>query len=177
MTRTLLGKWTSLSSRIRVYELDDSLEVEANEQYEVTRRRVFLDDVVLVTFHRAHGVAFLIITGLIAAFFDLLAIAMLTIGDKDMIGLIMVAIPGVPATIAFAIRAIYGVDIVTVYGKRSKLALRWRVRKEQAREVYGHICAIVRQAQQKRAAEYAAEAAAFAPATTEETPPLPPAED
>lgn len=173
MTRTLIGKWTSTISRIRVYELPDSLEIESNEQFEVSKRRVFLDDVELVTYHRRRGVAYLVLTGLIATFGNFFILLGIFIGGDAVAPLaIMGGIIGVPSTLAFLARLIWGLDIITVFGRRSKLALRFRLRKQKAREVYGHICAIVRDAQRRKAAEYAAEAP---PVATEEAPPLPPA--
>jgi len=57
--RVLLGKRSSLSMRQRIYGLPDFLEVEELEGYDVTRRRVLLDEVLLVTYHQAFGWAFL----------------------------------------------------------------------------------------------------------------------
>lgn len=175
MSRVQLAKYTSTVSRIRVYEHEDSLELESNEQYEVTRRRVFLDDVLLVTYHRRRGAAYLVVTGILALIFDGLAFASLGFGGwSAMPMVVMLMVPGLPATIGFLVRAIYGLDIVTVYGRRSKLAMRFRVRKQRAREVYERICTIVAQAQQRRAEEYAAEAAAAIPESESTEPPLPP---
>jgi hypothetical protein len=177
MTRTLLGKWTTATSRMRVYESPDGLEIESNEQYEVTRRRVLFDDVQLVTLHRQRGEAYLIVTGLAAAFFDALIVwAFTSLGEDAGLPIaIMLAIPGLPLTILFLLRAIFGLDIVTVFGRRSKIAIRYRVRKERAREVFARVCDRVREVHATSAAEYAAEAAVPAATTTaEEAPPLPP---
>ena len=54
---------------------------------------------------------------------------------------------GLPALIAFLTRLLLGVDVVTVFGRRSKTNLRFALRKQRAREVYGTICAAVRNAQ------------------------------
>lgn len=173
MNRKLLGRWTSAISRVRVYELPDSLEIEANEQFEVTRRRVFLEDVQLVTFHRRRGIAYLLVTGAIAAIAIGFTLFGLSIGAEMAWTFgIMFGFAGVPALASFLVRAIFGLDIITVFGRRSKLAIRFRIRKKRALEVYEHVCQLVHESQQRRAAEYAAEEAPVT--TSEEAPPLPP---
>lgn len=173
MNRTLLGKWTSTVSRVRVFEYPESLEIESNEQFEVTKRRVFLDDVQLVTYHRRRGVAYLVLTGIVATFANFFILLGVFLGGEAFVPMATIfGIFAVPATIAFLVRLIWGLDIVTVYSRRSKLAIRFRLRKTKAREVYGHVCAIVREAQRRKAAEYGSEAPTPAPESIE--PPLPP---
>lgn len=170
----LIARWTSALSRARVFEHPDSLEIESNEQYEVTKRRVFLDDVQLVTLHRRRGAAFLVVMGILSLFANFFILLGIFIGDEaaPVMGL-MFGIIAVPSTIAFLVRLIWGLDIVTVFGRRSKLTMRFRLRKEKAREMYAHVCALVAEAQRRKAEEYATEAAvATAPESTE--PPLPP---
>ena len=174
MTRALLGKWTSAMTRARVYEHPDSLEIESNEQFEVTKRRVFLDDVRLVTYHRRRGVTYLVTTGILATLANFVILFAFFMGGEVVAPVgILFGLVAVPSTLAFLIRAIWGLDIVTVYGRRSKLAIRFRLQKTKAREVYGHVCAIVREAQRRKAEEYAAEMPTPAASESSE-PPLPP---
>jgi hypothetical protein len=54
------------------------------------------------------------------------------------------------------LRLILGVDIVTVFGRRSRAAVRYGFRKAFARQVFENICARTAAAQQRRAEEIAA---------------------
>jgi hypothetical protein len=144
--RMLLGKARTLGSRAAIYEAEDGLEIEINEQYEVTQKRVLYDDVLMVTIHREMGAAFLVITGLWAAFFITIASWILSL-DRDVLP-VAVVFYGIaaPAAIAFLLRLVLGVDVVTVFGRRSKTAMRFALRKRRARQVYASICAVVRKA-------------------------------
>jgi hypothetical protein len=75
---------------------------------------------------------------------------------------IIFVIVGFPALIAFALRLMFRVDVITVFGKRTKAAIRFRLRKKRAREAYAQIVAAVQTAQQRMAREIAAEEAASA---------------
>ena len=160
--RTLLGKWSTLASRERVYQTPDALEVESSENYEIKVYRVFYDDVRVVTIHRYRGVLFLTLSGLFGAGLFALVAFILTRGNDAWPAAIPFSLMALPFAIAFLVRAIFGVDVITVFGRRSKATLRFRVKKQKARQVYGQICAIVRQAQ--RRAE---------PAPAEPAPPIP----
>ena len=49
--RERLGRRAGFSHREYVYRASDSFEIDEIEGYEVTRKRVFFDDVLLVTHH------------------------------------------------------------------------------------------------------------------------------
>jgi len=152
--RTYLGAASGFETRQRVYATRDCLEIDEIEQYDVTRRRVFYDDVLLVTYHRFRGWVFLLLTGLAA-----LAAAALSVEiarTEARAGLVLFALFGLPFLLAFVLRATLGVDAVTVYGRRSKARLHFPFRKGRAREVLMQICRSVRQAQQRLAARPAA---------------------
>ena len=136
-----------VGSRSTVYQSEDGLEIEVNEQYDVLQRRVLFDEVMLVTIHREKGGLFLLTTGTIAGTFFGLAILILVINFKAWPAALIFAAMGLPAFIPLVLRLILGVDVVTVFGKRSKAALRFAFRKRRAREVYGILCAAARRAQ------------------------------
>ena len=71
--RQLVAKWSSFAARERVYQTADGYEVEKSEHYDVEERRVFFDDVHLVTIHREFGTTYLIGTGLISLLITALA--------------------------------------------------------------------------------------------------------
>jgi hypothetical protein len=145
--RKLLNRYVGPMSRQTVYETAEGLEVESMEGYEVTQQRVLFEDVQLVTYHRELVAVFLIVNGLMGAFFVGITIlhASLTRGDV-MWSLIWTAFAA-PFLIALLLRLMFQVDVVTVFGRRSKARLRFSFRKKRAREIYGQICARVRQLQ------------------------------
>lgn len=146
-TRKLLGKSRSLGSRATIYQTPDALEIEVNEQYEVALKRVLFDDVLMVTIHREKGAVYLAITAMIALLFLGIGILIVSISVDAWPAAIIFAAFGLPALIALLVRLLLGVDVITVFGRRSKTDLRFALRKQRAREVYGTICAAVRSAQ------------------------------
>src|SRR5712692_1290442 len=67
--RKKLGRSTQAFAREAVYEMADGLETESSEHYEVIRKRVLFEDVLLVTYHREIGIWFMILNGLIGGLF------------------------------------------------------------------------------------------------------------
>jgi hypothetical protein len=163
--RTLLGRQAGLALRERVYETADGIEVESNDHYDVTRRRVFFDDVVLVTYHRPFGALFIVINSLFVMMMVGLSASMAAaLRTKDAWPVIIFwLIVATPSFIAVLLRLLLRVEVINVYGRRSKATLRYSWRKQHAREVYGRICARVRQAQRVNE-----------PAPERESPELPP---
>jgi len=53
----------------------------------------------------------------------------------------------VPSTIAIFLRLIYRVDVISIFGKRSRATIRFSFKKQQARELYGRLCHRTRQVQ------------------------------
>jgi hypothetical protein len=147
-TRKLLGRNVSIGSREAVYESDDAIEIDATDQYELAHKRVLFEDVMLVTYHREIGWMYIVLHGIVVIIF--LAIAAATAAWKG--GLIASAIISafaVPSIISILLRAIYQVDVISVYGRRSRAQVRFLFRKKRARELYGRICARARQIQRQ----------------------------
>ncbi len=145
--RTYLGAASGFEIRQRVYAARDCLEIDEIEQYDVMRKRVFYDDVLLVTYHRFRGRVYLLVTGL-AAFASAVLSAQIA-RTQTQLGLFFFALLGLPFLLAFALRATLGVDTVTVYGRRSKARLHFPFRRRRAREVLKQICRSVQQTQQR----------------------------
>ena len=59
--RRRLGKFATVVSREFVYETADGIEIESRDQYDVARKKVLYEEVLLVTFHREMGAIFLIV--------------------------------------------------------------------------------------------------------------------
>ncbi len=147
--RKLLGKSNTIVSRSAIYQVHDGLEIETNEQYDVVQRRVLFDDVLMVTIHRQIGALYLVGTGLIALFFLGIGLLIVSVNVDAWPAALIFGIFGAPALMAFLIRLFLGVDVVTIFGRRSKAHIRFTIRKKRAREVYGAICSAVRMAHRK----------------------------
>ncbi|MFL6245032.1 MAG: hypothetical protein ACJ74H_03335 [Thermoanaerobaculia bacterium] len=149
--RKLIGKASSLGGRSAIYQVHDGLEIDTSEQYDIVQRRVLFDDVLMVTIHREKGVLYLLITGALAAFFLGFAAMIVSVDVNDWPGAAVFVVFGFPALLAFLIRLFLGVDVVTIFGRRSKASVRFSLRKRRARQVYGAICAAVRTAHRSAA--------------------------
>ena len=152
-----------------MFRTDAAIEIDQMDHFEVRRKRVFFDDILLVTHHREVDTTFLIVNAVIAVLFWTFAVFFLIIGERA--GVIAFSCLAAPSTIAFILRLTLRVDVVTVFGRRSKAVLRYSFRKRFARETFADISARAAAAQQKLADEIAASAPLVVP---EETPPLPP---
>lgn len=151
--RTLLGTLSGATSVNRVYRTADAIEVDEIEGTDVTRRRVLLEEVLLVTHHREYGTAFVVTTAAIATVFGGLG-ALLAAMDPTA-GLVMFGLAGLPALLALAWRLALRLDVVTVYGRRTKASLRFSLRKARGREVYLLVCRLARDRQERLARQRA----------------------
>lgn len=174
LSRTLIGKTRTMTSRAEIYQTADGLEIESYEQYEVVQRRVLFDDVQMVSIHREAGVAYLVLTGFFAIVFLGIGIVILNVSFDAWPAALIFGIVGFPALVAFFVRLFLGVDVITIFGRRSKANLRYTIRKQRAREMYGTICATVRNAH--RMAERAMAASAPAQQLPDDVPQPPRAE-
>jgi hypothetical protein len=145
--RKLLGRNATFASRETIWQTDDGFEVETNIHYEISKRRVLFDDVLLVTIHRTSTPVYLAFTALFGLFFIGLGAMVLSLPRDAWPAAIPFFVIGAPSLVAFFLRLIYGLDVVTIFGRRSKAAIRFAMRKQRAREIYGQVCAAVRAAQ------------------------------
>jgi hypothetical protein len=142
--RVLLGAESGIADRCRVYRTAEALEVDLIDHYDIQRRRVFFDEVQLVTLHPRRGV------WRIALGFALLALAA---------GLLGVSAAGDPSAqntlfvsaLALALVAVASAFaqawVVTVFGKRTRARMSFNFRSGKARRVYAEICQAVATAQ------------------------------
>ena len=170
MNRTRIGRNNDFATRQIVYRTPLGIEVDELDHFEIMRRRVFYDDVLLVTYHRQHSggfIAFLAITMLI---FGMLAVVSISVPPLAItLGAVAAA-----ALLLGLIRLATQVDVVTVFGRRSKASVRFPYRKSYARKIYNEICANTAAAQRKVAHEIAANEPPPEPAIPpEEMPPMP----
>lgn len=162
--RVLLGKGSSLSSRHRVFRTPDAIEVEEAEGYDVTRRRVWLDEVLLVTYHRTVGWAFVAVMLAFMGIFGFFGFIVLVVNPSAQSAGYLAALL-LPFAIPLALRLLLRVDVVTVYGRRTKAEMQFWFRKAQARQIYQQVCRLARERQQRLRT---------APGTRRPAPPPPP---
>ena len=170
MARTYLGGEPNLGGYRRVFEIEGALEIDENNFTQIERTRVYFDDVLGITYHQQVGVAFLLLTGVFAVFMG--AIAMIIAVDGQPEGAIAMAVCAVPFAVAFFLRVLLKVDVITVYGKRTKATIRFAFRKNRARTIYNDLTAKIRARQAKALAE---QPPPPPPAAPPEPPPPPPA--
>jgi hypothetical protein len=145
----LIGRSSSLAGREAVWQTSDGLEIQSNENYQVIRRSVLFEDIVFVTYHRRYGAGYLALTGLTALFFITIPVAIFAgAGFQSWPVTIPFLILGVPALVALSLRLMFRLDVITVFGKRTKASIRFSLRKKQARDMYARIVAAVRSAQE-----------------------------
>jgi len=148
MTRTLLRRSRTLIGADATFLTPDGLDVDSTQNYEIVRRKVFFDDVYLVTLHRERGIAYLVLNGLFGAFFLGISILIVAVDTGGWPWALPFFGVGLIFLVAFLIRLAMGRDVITVFGRRSRAILRFgSFRKDRAREVYGQICAAVRRGQ------------------------------
>lgn len=146
--RTKLCSSRTLVGSDSAFLTGDGIDLDQSVNYEVVRRRVFFDDVQLVTLHRERGLVFMLLTGAWGLLWTAIAIFIVAIDTDAWPAALFFLILGAPAVIGFLLRLALGREVVTIFGRRSKAALRFGVfRKQRARDVYGQVCAAVRRAQ------------------------------
>jgi hypothetical protein len=172
--RILLGTSAGLATRERIYRIEDALEVDDVDHYEIIRRRVFFEDILLVTWHRELGWAFLLAFGLLTLLFATIGVA-IAVASADSTGLIVAVTCALPFAVPFGLRLLLRLDVITVYGRRSRARICFSFRKARAKAVYGEICQLAATHQDRLASEiHAAGTPTGEPPSSPE--PLPPQE-
>jgi hypothetical protein len=151
--RRYLGRAQSLSERVRTYWTDEALEVDRADNYEIRRRRVFFDEILLVTLHNTRGFLVSILPLLMGLLFAVIALAASDEPAASMTFWIVAAV-----FVAFAVGAgLAPVWVVTVYGKRTRARMHFRWRQAKARQVYAEITRAAAEAQRALASRLASE--------------------
>jgi|GEM_PF-1240414 len=153
--RTYLSRLQSWGSRRKVYQVPNGLEIDEFDQYDIVRKRVFFDDVLFVTYHRYYGKAFLWLMGIFGALFTLFAY--LAWSNRAPEGATILLVIALLFLIPMALRLLFMVDCITIYGKRSKAQLHFAFRKARARQVYDDLVEKIRETQERLGAEIASE--------------------
>jgi hypothetical protein len=147
--RTLLGTWTELGTWQRVYETAEAIEVDESNGLLGTRRRVFYDEVLLVTYHRSIGWSLAVVAAIIAGTIAFAAgIAALAAQPTPAVVIFLFALPPVGYIIA---RLAVKMECITIHGRRSRARVCFWLRKTKARRAFQRVCARVRHAQERAA--------------------------
>jgi len=161
--RHYLGKSSGFGQTVRLYQTREALEVDETEGYDVVRRRVYYDDILLVTHHQYVGVAFVVAASVLVLMFGALALA-LGRAESWPVGLWIFALTGLPFLVVLLLRLALKVDAVTVYGRRTKAQIHFTLRKARALAVFNQVCRAVKETQDRIAREAAPRAPRPAPA-------------
>jgi hypothetical protein len=166
--RTRIGRTSNFATRQLVYRTPVGIEVDELDHFEIMRKRVFYDDVLLVTYHRQQSWGFIVLSALVLLLFGGLAIVAISVPPLAMT---LAAVAAV-ALILGTMRLLMQVEVISVFGRRSKAAIHYAYRKAFARRMYNEICANVAAAQRRLASEIAASEPPEDRAV-EELPPMP----
>jgi hypothetical protein len=142
--RERLGSRSGFSTREYVYRARDCFEIDDVEGYEVTRKRVFYDDVVFVTRH-----AFVPWTNVVLAvvFSGLLGLMALGFRSEARIASFVLFVVTVLLLLLVVLLFAVGGAVVTVQGKRTQARMVFVLRPARAAEVYRRACRLVRERQ------------------------------
>ncbi len=129
--RKALGRDAGFGLRTYIFLTPDALEVDEVDGVNVVRTRVLLDDILLVTLHKSPSWG-MFWTGL--AFLSLGALLMRLVPTGP--GRLLFALLAFPLPLALVLSTFVGVHYVTVFGRRSKARMAWRVGSTRARKAF-----------------------------------------
>lgn len=158
--RRFLGRARTAADRIRVYWTEESLEVDQADHFEIRRRRVFFDEIQLVTLHSTRGLLLALLPFSFALLFTVVALA--ASGEPSARNVFWL-LAAFFAAVAVGLAAV-PIWVVTVYGRRSRARMQFRL-QGKARRIYAEICRAAADAQRALSQRLAAQAP---------EPPLPP---
>ena len=153
--RQLVARMAGFASRERVYLVEGALEVDDVDQFEITRRRLFFDEIELVTYHRRFGIGALIFTAFVGFAFALPGVLLAVTGTG--IAAAVLLLLASPFLAAFVLGLWLKVDVITVHGKTRKVEIRFSYLKARCRRLFVTICERTRTTQARIAAEVARE--------------------
>lgn len=150
--RKKLGANHALGSWQEIFETDGGLIVDDYDQSEIVRKRVFFDDVILITRHHHVGSWFVAICLALAGLFSLMALLMF-MGDERLGAAIIFIGVACPFWIPALLRIFLGYEVITVYGSYTKAQMRFMFRKTRANQIYTDLIRKIRQAQSRQEIE------------------------
>lgn len=167
--RAFVARRIGFSSVERIYRTRDGIEVDELEGYDVTRRRVLFDEVLLVTHHQEIGWVFVVAMLMLLTFTGFMSLAFAAIDPSA--GLWTAFFLVLPVVVLLLLRVILRVDVVTVHSRRARARIPFWFQKDRGREVFRLIARLARE-HQDRVAQ--AQQAARPPAPESPPPPAGP---
>jgi hypothetical protein len=150
MARRKLGSSFDLTERQYVYLQPDCLEIDVVDGYEISRKRVFLTDVCLITMHRQRRWVPLLILGSLSGILLLSGLGAMSAagahGDRTPVLIVFAVLGGLPGIMTLWMLLSPATN-VTVMGRRTKAVLRFPFRRGRAEAMRDELSALVRQAQ------------------------------
>ena len=129
--RKALGRDAGLGLRTYLFLTPDALEVDEVDGVNVVRTRVLLDDILLVTLHKSPPWG-MFWTGLVFLGLGALFMRLVPVGP----GRLVFALLAFPLPLAMVLSTFFGVHYVTVFGRRSKARMAWRLGGARARRAF-----------------------------------------
>jgi hypothetical protein len=144
--RKKLGRTSSIGKREVIFLTADAIECDSSDQFHLAQRRVLFEDAELLTLHRQTDKLFITVTGIVA---------LLALGGGGALymstGEIVVAFTPLLIGVVFAALAIFRLtlkpSIITVFGKRSTISVRFTINHAQARATYQELQSAIRKGQ------------------------------
>ncbi len=152
--RILLGGRTTLLTQQRTYRTADYLEIDNVEGSLVRRRRIFYDEILLVTLHSTHAWTAAAAIALSALGVGLMGFALPAINQP--VAVLVWVLTLTTLTIGGIVAVTTPVRVVTIFGRRARTQMRFWSRGGRGREAFGLVCRLA-QAAQTRPARTAAQ--------------------
>lgn len=147
--RKYLGRTSFFETAQLVFEISNGLEVDELDYSHINRKRVFFDDVRMVSLHEFFGWRFLLATLALGIVFLILSGAYGRdpyAGSFELYAGRTFAFAALFMFIAFILRLILRVHVVTVSGAHAKAELHFSFRKKLAKKLYSYLCDKTQQA-------------------------------
>jgi hypothetical protein len=146
--RERIGVTRGLVERENVYRCNDAIEIESMAGYDVEIKRVFFNDVEMITWHQRFSKPGLWIGGLsVVAGLLLWILIATTVPDEAAfwIGFWVLFLPNVPVLLWF----LWPYWYVTIFGRRTSARMCWHFRKAQSWRVYEELAREISDYQQR----------------------------
>ena len=144
--RRKLGRAVALGKREVIFLTPEGIECDSSDQFHLTQRRVLFEDTELLTLHRQTDKVFITIAAIVALLFLAGGVALymnagLTVALTP---LLMGAVIAAAAIFRLTLKP----SVITVFGKRSNISVRFTVNHAQARATYQELQTAIHSAQQ-----------------------------